>query len=278
MEPIHVAAALLSALLHAGWNAAVKQSARPADAMAAQMIVSALLGLPGLLWSGLPANGAWFWIGASTMMNMVTVTTMLRAYEHGGFGMVYPVMRAVSVLFVVPLATAMDGDRLSIGASLGIGLVVAALGLLALGAGRDRTLSRAALWWTLAAGLSAAAYVMCDARGVRAAGSPFAYGLTVAVTNAFAMGWRQRDGGPPWRLIAAQWRLAIPTAIAAMVSYMLILWVWTEAPIAPAAALRDTSAVLAIVIAVVWLKEPFTFWRMAAVLLAAAAVPLLRLA
>jgi hypothetical protein len=43
-------------------------------------------------------------------------------------------------------------------------------------------------------------------------------------------------------------------------------------------ARHDTSAVFAIVIAVAWLKEPFTRIRLVAVLLAAAAVPLLRLA
>jgi hypothetical protein len=71
---------------------------------------------------------------------------------------------------------------------------------------------------------------------------------------------------------------AAPIAVAAVASYLLILWVWSAAPIAPAAALRDTSAVLAIPIAVLWLKEPFTSTRLAAVLLSAAAVPLLRLA
>ena len=61
-----------------------------------------------------------------------------------------------------------------------------------------------------------------------------------------------------------------------MGSYLLILWVWSHAPIAPAAALRDTSAIFAILIAVFWLKEPFTPTRAAAVLLAAAAIPQLR--
>jgi len=63
-----------------------------------------------------------------------------------------------------------------------------------------------------------------------------------------------------------------------MLSYILILWVWSVAPIAPSAALRDTSAVFAILIAVLWLKETITPLRLAAVLLSAAAVPLLRLA
>ena len=51
-----------------------------------------------------------------------------------------------------------------------------------------------------------------------------------------------------------------------------------EAPIAAGAALRDTSAIFAILIAVLWLKEPFTKLRLVAIVLSAAAIPLLRFA
>ncbi|WP_252720245.1 hypothetical protein, partial [Acinetobacter baumannii] len=61
MDMIQVAAALLSAMLHAGWNAAVKASRDPARAMTAQMVLSAAFTVPGLFWSGLPARGAWIW-------------------------------------------------------------------------------------------------------------------------------------------------------------------------------------------------------------------------
>src|SRR5437763_6521941 len=111
MEAAHVVAALLSAALHAGWNAAVKASARPIEAMAAQMLMSAALVVPGLLWTGLPGAASWPWIAASTLMNIVTVSALLRAYELGGFGIVYPIVRAVSVLLVVPLAAWLAGDQ-----------------------------------------------------------------------------------------------------------------------------------------------------------------------
>jgi drug/metabolite transporter (DMT)-like permease len=278
MGTAQVAAALLSAVLHAGWNAAVKASARPTEAMAAQMLMSAILVMPGLLWTGLPAQAAWIWIAASTLMNVVTVSALLRAYELGGFGVVYPVVRAVSVLLVVPLAALLVGDRLGLGAIAGVGLIAASLALLAYSARRGREFTMSALAWTLVAGVSTAAYVACDARGVRLAGSPWAYGFAVSVTNAVAMCWRQRRIATPWRLLRSNGAIAAPTAVAAVVSYLLILWVWTRAPIAPASALRDTSAVFAILIAIRWLKEPFTLSRVLAVLLCAAAVPLLRLA
>jgi len=273
-----VAAALLSALLHAGWNAAVKASARPTAAMAAQMLASALLAVPGLLWSDLPAPASWIWIGASTAMNLIAVSALLRAYELGGFGAVYPVVRAVSVLLVVPLAAALVGDRLGPMAILGVILIAAALALLARSARRDRVFTLRALAWTALAGVATATYVICDGRGVRLAGSAWAYGFAVSITNAIAMAARHRRIGTPWHLLKANAAIAAPAALAAMASYLLILWVWARAPIAPASALRDTSAVFAILIAVGWLREPFTPSRIFAVLMAAAAVPLLRLA
>ena len=67
------------------------------------------------------------------------------------------------------------------------GEIALALGVLALDAARDRTVTLKALAWTLAAGLGTAAYIMCDARGVRASGNPWAYGFVVSITNAAAI-------------------------------------------------------------------------------------------
>ncbi len=277
MDITDVAAALLSALLHAGWNAAVKANRNPAQAMTAQMLLGAVLVVPALLWSGLPDPAAWIWILASTLMNVLTISALLRAYELGGFGLVYPVMRAVAVLLVVPMAAVLTGEKFGPAALAGIVVIALSLAVLSLDAAHNQAVTLKALGWTLAAGVGTAAYIMCDAQGVRASGNPWAYGFVVSITNAAAMCWRQRSQGPPWRLLEGQWTAALPIAVTSMASYLLILWVWSHAPIAPAAALRDTSSVFAILIAVVWLKEPFTPTRIVAVLMAAAAIPLLRL-
>ncbi len=272
-----VLAALLSAVLHAGWNAAVKANRNPAQAMTAQMLLGAVLVAPALLWTGLPNQASWIWILASTLMNVLTISALLRAYELGGFGLVYPVMRAVAVLLVVPMAAVLTGEKFGPAALAGIIVIALSLAVLSFDAARNQAVTHKALGWTLAAGVGTAAYIMCDAQGVRASGNPWAYGFVVSITNAAAMCWRQRRQGPPWRLPSGQWTATLPIAVASMTSYLLILWVWSHAPIAPAAALRDTSSVFAILIAVIWLKEPFTRTRIVAVLMAAAAIPLLRL-
>ena len=73
MTTIDIVAALVSALLHAGWNAAVKAGPRPDEAMGAQMMSSALLVLPILAVTGLPPLAAMPWIAASMIMNTAIV-------------------------------------------------------------------------------------------------------------------------------------------------------------------------------------------------------------
>jgi multidrug transporter EmrE-like cation transporter len=277
MDLWHVAAALLSAVLHAGWNAAVKANAKPAEIMTAQMVLSAVLGLPGFLWTGLPAQPSWIWIAGSTALNLVTLTALLRAYELIGFGTAYPVVRALSVLLVVPLAAGISGEQLSLFGLAGVSLVVASLLLLAFAGSHHGTIPRAGFLWLAVAGITAAACVMCDAQGVRHAGSPLAYGFMVSITNALAMSVARGAIARPLRMAREHAIAALPIAVASTASYLLILWVFRNAPIAPAAALRDTSSIFALVIAVLWLKEPFTRLRLFAILLSAAAVPLLRL-
>jgi drug/metabolite transporter (DMT)-like permease len=102
MDNLLVAAALASAVLHAAWNAAVKASADPAQAMTAQMVGSALCALPLLALTGLPAAAALPWMLGSMLLNIGTAACMLRGYQHAGFGIVYPMVRASSVQATSP--------------------------------------------------------------------------------------------------------------------------------------------------------------------------------
>lgn len=276
-------AALLSALLHAGWNAAVKAHPQPQEAMAGQMVGAALIGAPALLWLGLPPLAALPWMLLSTAINTMAVLTLLRAYRSGDFGTVYPVARAVSVMGVAGAAPLLMGESLGLPAGLGVGLVALALALLAWDAhspGRGVWGGRA-LAWTLVSGACTAGYVLADAAGVRAGahagGSALSYGFAVSILNALAIGWVQRRVGHPLQLFWRHARLTVPAAMVSSLSYLLILWAYQKAPVAQAAALRDTSAVFAMLIGAIWLHEPLRPRRWALLLVALAGVALLRL-
>jgi drug/metabolite transporter (DMT)-like permease len=279
MELWHVIAALVSAALHAGWNAAVKVDRRSGELLTAQMAMAALLVMPGLLWTGLPATAAWPWIVASTCSNIIGMIALIKTYELAGFGLGYPVIRALSVMLVVPLTAYLARESLSPFGLAGVALMALSLLSLAIGNKGQHAVPRAALMWIAIAGVALAVTVTFDAKGVRAAGSPWSYGFVVSITNALVMLGRQRLAGHrPMRLLRDHIAKALPIAVCSVTSYQLILLVWSVAPVAPSAALRDTSAVFAILIAVFWLKEPMTRARLGAVALAAAAVPLLRFA
>lgn len=275
MDGIYVAAALLSAALHASWNAAVKASAQPGHAMTAQMLVSALFALPLLAWAGWPAAAAWPWMGLSTLFGIASVAATLRAYERGSFGMVYPMARSASVLLVLPLAAATAAEWPRPLSLAGVALV--SLGVLLLARGPHGSLSRTGLGWTLCAAALTAGYIVCDGLGVRRAGSPLAYGSTMAMINALTWSAWQYCRGLRLRELRPQAPRATLLAVAAMTSYLLILWVWAHAPIAPASALRDTSAIFATLIAVTVLKEPLDVRVLAAVVLATLGTVAIRL-
>lgn len=272
-----VGAALTSALLHAAWNASVKSSPRPTEAMTAQMLGSAVLALPLLFWAGLPAAASWPWMVASTLLNIGAVASLLRAYRHGGFGIVYPMARASSVLLVLPLAAAAAGEWPRPLGVVGVALVSSAVAVLALGRGAAHAMSRPALSWTLAAAAFTAGYIVCDGQGVRGSQSPLGYGCVMAIVNGVLWTGLQQRAGMKLAALATQWPRVLPVALAAMLSYLLILWVWTLAPIALGSALRDTSAVFATLIAVAVLKEPLDRSALFAVALATAGSILIRL-
>lgn len=278
MDLQHIAAALVSAMLHAGWNAAIKASPAPRDAMSAQLGATAILSALALFWTGLPAPDSLLWIAASTLFNLSAIAALLKAYEGNGFGLAYPVCRAISVLLVTLLAAALWGETLSMAGLGGVGLIAAALLLIALGGRGDGAAHGGGLGWIAVSGAATAVYVLCDAHGVRQSGSPLAYGFTLSLVNGAVMCGVHRLRGGRWSTLTRHPGATTLNAVAALASYLLILWVWTGAAIAPATALRDTSAIFALLLAVLWLKEPFTPLKLAAILLAGAATPLLRFA
>jgi len=277
LDTIYILAALGSALLHATWNAAVKSTGQHTAVMTGQMLVAGLVGLPVLFFVDFLRWESLVWIAASALFNVMGIKAILRAYDHGEFGLVYPMSRAIMIMLVVPLSTLLAHERLSTGAMLGIALIITALALLALSARHGQNLSRQVLIWTGVGGVLSACTVLIDANGIRQSGSPFAYGCLTAIFNAANMAWQQRRLPGLVATIRRHAHVTLWTGVLSMVSYLLIVWVFSKAAIAGAAALRDTSSVFAVLIAMVFMKEAISRIKLLAVALAIAAIPLMRL-
>ncbi|HEY5718892.1 MAG TPA: EamA family transporter, partial [Gammaproteobacteria bacterium] len=124
-----------------------------------------------------------------------------------------------------------------------------------------------------------AAYTLVDGIGARLSGQPFAYTawlfvLTAPVLFAAALPLHGSRLWSGWR----RWPRGLLGGACTLAAYALALWAMTRAPLALVAALRETSAVFALLLGTLWLREPLSRSRVVAVGVVAAGAMAIRLA
>ena len=235
--------ALGAAVLHAGWNLAVKQSGDRFLALWGQFFLAGVGCLVLLVAvGGVPAE-AWVWALLSGCIHVPYCWFLARAYDHGDFSLVYPVARGGGALLAAIGGIALLGDHLSALAVTAI--LVIAVGLFTL-AGRA---SGPELWSALVVALTIGMYSLSDAHGVRSSGTP-AYVLasfvaTMAMTTTFGLvSGRRRAMVSAMRV---NWRRFAVVGAAATVTYAMVQLAFQWAPVGYVTALRESSVVIAAV-------------------------------
>jgi drug/metabolite transporter (DMT)-like permease len=254
-----IAAVLLAALVHAGWNALAKSwgAADPLMATSAIAVLGAVLALPLLLVAGLPAAASIPYVVASGAIHVVYFVLVGLAYRGADYSAVYPLTRGSAPLVTALLSSVVIGEVLPPLAWLGI----AVLGAGIIGLGSDAQIKggldarSAAL-----AGLNIVVivtYTLVDGAGVRVSGNPAGYvlammaltGLMLLPVLLAGMGRGVLAG------MAAHWRVGLVGGAMVTLSYGTALWAMTKAPIAMVAALRETSVLFAAMIGALLLRE-----------------------
>lgn len=271
---------IVSALLHATWNALVKTGGDRLIIMALLSGSSGVIGLFLTLFFPLPAPAAWPFIAATSVIHIGYIWFLTKAYDHGDLGVVYPIARGVAPLLTAVGAMVFGGEFLS-GPSLA-GVVIIAAGIMSLAlAGRDNKArgSLEAVYYALATGCFIASYTLVDGFGVRASGTIGGYtawlfalhGLPLVIMVMFI-----RRGGLV-RAVRQNWKTGAVGGALSIAAYGIVIWAFTLGAIAPVAALRETSVVFAVIIAAVHLKEGFGVRRVLSALLVLSGIILLAL-
>ncbi|WP_091740487.1 DMT family transporter [Phenylobacterium immobile] len=254
---------LTSGAAHAVVNAILKSGK---DKMSSRALIdgsSAILVLPALFFLP-PPHGAWGWLAASFAIHLVYLICLIKAFEGADMSAAYPIMRGSAPVLASLFAVVVLGERLSASAAAGVGLVSAGTLLIASG---HRTNKRMLLW-ALATGASIAAYTVVDAAGVRASPSAPSYIAWVFLSLGFGIGaifaiWR----GPAFLLAArAEWKAGLAAGALSVVTYGLALWAYRLDDVPRLAALRETSILFGLLIAVLVLKERAPVLRIAGAL------------
>lgn len=275
---------LLGALLHASWNAVVKSGR---DKLLDTVLVAAgaaLIALALVPFLPAPAAASRPFLAASVAIHIGYFALVAAAYGAADMSFAYPLMRGTAPLLVALASGPLIGERLSPAAWAGVLLICG--GVLGLTLVYRRPVTGGG--WPLAPTAFAlgnaaviAAYTLVDGAGVRLSGHALAYTLWILLLTAPPLlGWAAyRRGAAVLRAhLRARWALGLVGGACTLGSYALGLWAMTRAPIAPVAALRETSILFGMGLAALVLKERFGPVRHAAAVTIVAGAVALRLA
>ena len=264
---------LCAAVAHASWNAVVKNAADSLVMQALVIAVSAVIALPFAVALPLPAAQTWGYILAGVSVHGFYFAFLVKAYEIGDFGHVYPVARGTGPMIVAVVAAVFLGEALTVAQYTGVALVslgILSLALTAPGAGGARALRHA-----LTVGLSIATYTIIDGLGARSGPEPFAFIAWLLMLSALPIGalalWR-RGVGVALATARRQLLPGLAAGTAAGFGYAIVLWAYSVGALAAVAALRETSVIFAALIGTILFGEPFGKRRILAASIVAAGV------
>src|SRR5262245_17223213 len=280
MDPFVFAAVLFAAACHAGWNAAVKKGLDPLATTVLISIGAALVALPLVPFTGLPAGAAWPWVAASVLIHLVYFAALIESYRAGDMGQVYPIARGSAPLLTATGTALLIGERIGTRAWIGVALLAGGVVFMSLRGGRDLArLDRRAVGFALFTAVTICAYSLVDGMGARLAGSPHAYSAALfigigPVMLAYALA---RRGVGALADMRRYWSTGLAGGALQLGSYAIAIWAMTVAPIAIVAALRETSVLFGALIAVIVLHEPLRPVRVMAALAIVVGLALIRL-
>ncbi len=236
---------LTAAVLHAGWNLVAKRAEGDRYMVLwAQFTAGGLVALPLMVGYqvlfGMPWQG-YAWAALSGASHMPYTWLLAKAYTHGDFSVSYPVARGGGAALAAIGGVLFLADHLTVLEVTGIAVVVAGLSFLARGA------SGANLLMALAVAVTIGVYTVLDAKGARLTGSVayiFATMVGSGLSNTvFSLATGRRHDMAA--MMRANWRRAVVTGVASLITYGLVLVAVQHAPVGYVTALRESSVVLA---------------------------------
>jgi len=269
--------ALGAAFLHAIWNVLLAGAHDSKSATAVATLCGVALLAPVALITGGVSDAALPFAGASAVLHVGYLALLARAYQDGEVSVVYPVSRGTAPVLVLVFGAVALNEAPSTAAVMGVFAVAA--GVLLVGVGRETSAMRKKLVqppardlvFGLAIALTIAAYTLVDAEGVDHAQAPAYLFLLLAPSSAVYAG-ALGLGGHGEQMRAALRPRAFLTGACIVGAYGAVLAALRLADAAPVAAVRESSVVIAALLAAVFLNERVDVRRLSGALCVVAGV------
>ena len=271
------ALAFTAAWLHAGGNVFLGRRSEPEAAVALMLLIGVVAFAPVAALAWRVEAEAVPYIVASALLELGYFAFLAAAYRAADVGLVYPVARGSAPVLALLGTVVIMGRSTSVGQIVGVVAVTIGI-LLVCGVGiADASSDRRGVLLALATAVFIAGYTLVDKEGLEHAG-PIPYIELVLIGPALVYGafvLRTR-GGAAIRGEATP-RLVL-VALLLFGTYILVLLALREAPAASVSAVRETSVVIATVLAALAAHQPLRPTRVAGASLVALGVALVALA
>ncbi len=249
MPVLAIALLLTSAALHALWNLLLKQSSEKYVAMGWQVIISGVLSVLALFFTGLPPRSMWLFALISMTLEAIYFVLLSFAYSDHDFSLVYPVARGTAPALVVLWSFVFLHEIPSTGGFVGIAMIIC--GLVIIGAtsflqpheGKPQLKGIAI---ALSIALIISIYTLVDGFAVKHGPVlPYAlsmFALVPVLTTPVIVrhyGWDHFIEGvrrQPARLILV--------GILGVIAYLFALFAYSMAPVNYSEAIREVSVVM----------------------------------
>lgn len=263
--------ALAAAVLHAGWNVVLRESEDVEARTAVVLAFSLLLFAPAVAATWSVSWAVAPYVAGSAALEGVYFALLVAAYRRRELSVVYPVARGSAPLLVLLGTAVVLARHVSVGAAAGVCLV--GLGIVLV-----RGINRGAegVLVALAIGCAIAGYTLVDKDGLRHAAALPYLELVMAPVGLVAVPVVAARRGVAALRAELGWS-ALFTAAASFGAYALVLAALRLASAPAVAAVRETSVVLAALLAAAFLRERVGLERLAGAVAVAGGVALIAL-
>jgi drug/metabolite transporter (DMT)-like permease len=275
LTSIVIGLVMCAAVLHASWNAVLRDGSDRLWSMTLMMIAVMGVSIMTLVFVPLPNMASWPYVATSAAIHTGYNLSLVRTYRTGDLGQTYPVSRGSSPVLVTLGAAIFAHEAISIRSAIGIAMV--SLGIVSL-AFQGKKVRSDFLLPAFTTGVLIGAYTVTDGIGVRLSGSGVAYTISMFLLWSMTMPvifFVMR--GKPAAYTKTQTAMALTGGVVSILAYGIVIWAMQYGAMGAVSALRETSVVYAAIIGWLFLKERLSLRRIISCLAIAAGAACLAL-
>lgn len=250
----------LSATMHALWNFLLKSAEEKYIAMGWQVILSGILSLALVFYSGLPPKEMWLFAIISMLLEAIYFILLCIAYTDHDFSLVYPIARGAAPALLVLWSAIFLREQLTVGGYIGLAMITG--GIILIGAttllqNKGEKPHLKGILTALSVALVISIYTFIDGTAVKN-GPALPYGLSMFVMVPFVTTpyLVNKYGIESFKRTWKNYRgYLMMGGVLGLVAYMLALFAYTIAPLSYSGAIREVSAVIGAFLGWRFLKE-----------------------